>query len=160
MALTKEENARRRAIKTRLRKTKARETLLSLLGAKCKHCGFCDKRALQIDHVNGGGIKDRARRGGNYYSSILNDVLGGSLEFQILCANCNTIKKVEQETVAPIHTGDVPETSLRPCGTHSSYHRGCRCDLCRDAHRVYCRVKMKERYDRNKNKTVIVQGAA
>ena len=26
---------------------------------KCLKCGFSDRRALQIDHINGGGIKER-----------------------------------------------------------------------------------------------------
>ena len=36
-----------------------RELIFNMLGNVCKKCGFSDKRALQIDHVNGGGSKQR-----------------------------------------------------------------------------------------------------
>lgn len=34
------------------------------------------------------------------------------------------------------------------CGTTSMYARGCRCDLCREAHRVYMREYMRRTYRR------------
>lgn len=68
---------------------------LNVLGAKCVQCGFDDIRALQIDHINGDGAKDRKKnfRGYKMYKSIINKE---NLEkYQVLCANCNWIKRAE-----------------------------------------------------------------
>lgn len=74
-----------------------REGILELLGNKCSSCGFSDTRALQIDHINGGGYATRlhtctAKR----YRKILE---GGGDGYQLLCANCNQIKKYEKREV-------------------------------------------------------------
>jgi hypothetical protein len=38
---------------------KVKEKLFEILGGKkCVLCGFNDERALQFDHINGGGIRD------------------------------------------------------------------------------------------------------
>lgn len=72
---------------------KKKNEVFDLLGRKCSVCGFSDERALQIDHVNGGGNKERkSMRGKKLYGHILS--LGG-VGYQILCANCNWIKRVE-----------------------------------------------------------------
>lgn len=81
---------------------KLRERILELLGNKCVHCGFSDKRALQIDHVFGGGNQERKRfqskskiRFGvtiRYYKHVLQQIKNGSKDYQLLCANCNIIK--------------------------------------------------------------------
>lgn len=68
---------------------------LEKLGDKCVKCGFADKRALQIDHVNGGGKKEILSFNGQwrkYYRHVLEDTTG---KYQCLCANCNWIKKTE-----------------------------------------------------------------
>jgi len=80
----------------RERRTKA----LSLLGGKCVRCGFDDPRALQIDHVNGDGAAERkARR--TPRSAELNVVKGEYGPYQLLCANCNWIKRAEREEHTP-----------------------------------------------------------
>lgn len=67
-----------------------------LLGSKCIRCGFSDYRALQIDHVNGGGVQDIKTRG--TVASAYDIVRGKNLEhYQLLCANCNWIKKYENK---------------------------------------------------------------
>jgi hypothetical protein len=79
----------------------SRAEILSKLGSVCQKCGFNDPRALQIDHVNGGGQehRDRVGRGNrNYYRSILRDPELDT-KFQILCANCNWIKRYENQEV-------------------------------------------------------------
>lgn len=70
---------------------KLRNSILDLLGRKCIRCGFDDLRALQIDHINGGGTKERKELGNQYnrYRHILKMKGEG---YQILCANCNRIK--------------------------------------------------------------------
>lgn len=61
---------------------------------RCKNCGFDDIRALQLDHIYGGGAKQRKLGGGiGSYSWIKkNNYPSG---YQVLCANCNWIKRVE-----------------------------------------------------------------
>jgi len=66
------------------------------LGDRCTHCGFADVRALQIDHINGGGRKDRAQHKSSprkFYKDVIKE---GKRKFQLLCANCNQIKRVEE----------------------------------------------------------------
>jgi hypothetical protein len=71
---------------------------------ECSTPGGCtDVRCLQIDHVNDDGSKDRyafsngkmkGHRGGRtiFYKRVLQDTEG---RFQLLCANCNTVKSWE-----------------------------------------------------------------
>jgi len=77
---------------------KLRNEILSLLGSKCIRCGFSDIRALQIDHVHGGGTKERKNYGSMpLYRKILKEIKAGSKDYQLLCANCNWIKKYENK---------------------------------------------------------------
>ncbi len=65
---------------------------------KCNICGFDDPRALVIDHINNNGAEHRKkiqsdRQGGGattYLWLSKNKYPDG---FQVLCANCNTIKE-------------------------------------------------------------------
>lgn len=73
-----------------------RHMVVERLGGKCVQCGFADLRALCIDHINGGGTKERKNFNMyRYYGKILQDVEQGTGEYQILCANCNLIKEFE-----------------------------------------------------------------
>lgn len=76
--------------------------VIKLLGGKCKHCGFERKDALQIDHVNGDGFKDRKslKKKATLYDRVRFDVSHGSKKYQLLCANCNWIKRAENGEVA------------------------------------------------------------
>lgn len=73
---------------------KAREELMEFFGGCCAKCGFSDIRALQLDHRDGGGRREHLH---------LHDKLRLIRErpdearrrFQLLCANCNWIKRVE-----------------------------------------------------------------
>jgi hypothetical protein len=72
-----------------------REKIFAKLGNKCVKCGFSDPRVLQIDHVHGHGIKECRGIGSNstkFYKKVLADTKGN---YQILCANCNWIKRHE-----------------------------------------------------------------
>ena len=42
------------------------------LGSKCSRCGFNDERALQIDHIHGGGVQESKRIGMPKYGIMLN----------------------------------------------------------------------------------------
>jgi hypothetical protein len=79
---------------------RVRTSIFDLLGFYCIKCGFNDIRALQIDHVNGGGKQERMHRSSfRYYRNMLDKMLQGSKEYQILCANCNCIKRIENGEV-------------------------------------------------------------
>lgn len=76
--------------------------ILELLGNKCSNpdCaipgGMDDLRCLQIDHVNGGGNREKVGKlhdGYKYYKMILKKITEGSKDYQLLCANCNWIKR-------------------------------------------------------------------
>lgn len=69
-----------------------RDAVLAFLGGVCVKCGFSDKRALQVDHVNGGGMKEKRSIGD---SAMYLKILGNPDGYQILCANCNWIKRFE-----------------------------------------------------------------
>ncbi len=77
---------------------KLRLATIEALGGKCK-CGFSDVRALQIDHINGGGSKERKNRTfkGNFHNHVLRSFLAGENKYQLLCANCNWIKRFENK---------------------------------------------------------------
>jgi hypothetical protein len=77
---------------------KVREETLNLLGGKCVKCGFNDKRALQIDHINGGGNKERKDGlgfGMKFNKHVTKSFLKNEDKYQLLCANCNWIKRSE-----------------------------------------------------------------
>ncbi len=81
---------------------KARQAVLDKFGRVCNKCGFTDERALQIDHVHGGG---RAERNGKRQTTTVMAFLRRVLadrdgEFQLLCANCNWIKRDENNEVS------------------------------------------------------------
>jgi hypothetical protein len=68
-----------------------RDMVFDLLGDQCARCGIADYRVLQIDHINGGGSIERRKIGSRgIYIKILED---GGAGYQILCANCNTLKR-------------------------------------------------------------------
>lgn len=88
--------ARRRVAEGYYRKLnrQKRTEVLSLLGGKCVECGFSDHRALHVDHVNNDGYEDRKKLKSVYqrYMAVMGDTEG---RYQLLCANCNFIKKYE-----------------------------------------------------------------
>ena len=62
---------------------------------KCAQCGFLDSRGLCIDHINGGGKKQRKElgyraRGSNFYIWLRKNKYPEG--YQVLCMNCNTKK--------------------------------------------------------------------
>jgi len=79
---------------------KVKAKCFSLFGGKCQWCGFDDIRALQIDHINGvpkglRSTKGNPHRGGiKLYRAIINGTYPQS-DFQLLCSNCNWIKRYE-----------------------------------------------------------------
>jgi len=85
--------------------TNLREATLKALGQKCIRCGFNDWRALQIDHINGNGKKDRESFDNNklFLKNVLQDFVNEGNKYQLLCANCNWIKRHENNENAKKH---------------------------------------------------------
>lgn len=84
-----------RRAETRNYNLRLRRAVFELLGGKCSNCGYEDWRALQIDHINGGGCKDRIKRG-FYIKKVMSEILAGEQKYQLLCANCNWVKRYEK----------------------------------------------------------------
>lgn len=64
-----------------------------ILGGTCARCGFDDIRALQVDHIDGGGLQEVSAIGTyQIYKRIADGATDG---YQVLCANCNWIKRYE-----------------------------------------------------------------
>lgn len=83
-----------------------RERVIEVLGGRCSsaNCTWrnddgtygCDVKAcLQVDHVRGGGRRDK--KGATLYRKVLRDTSG----YQLLCSNCNWIKRVNNCEVKP-----------------------------------------------------------
>lgn len=72
-----------------------------MYGEKCARCKFSDKRALQLDHVNNDGAKNRvSRKTGMRVTKCERAWYDAAKayrpdKYQILCANCNWIKRYE-----------------------------------------------------------------
>src|SRR5580692_501468 len=83
--------------------------IYEILGGVCVRCGFSDARALQLDHIHGGGWRGtKVSSNGvvvnkgyshTYLKAILDDP-EIKQKYQILCANCNWIKRCENKEVA------------------------------------------------------------
>jgi len=63
-------------------------------GAKCKRCGFSDERALQLDHIISIGRKKR-KTTTELVRLFLKNPKTAPQKLQVLCANCNWIKRYE-----------------------------------------------------------------
>ncbi len=52
-------------------------------------------RALQFDHINGGGHRERKNLTKQVSKVVMESFLKNENKYQLLCANCNWIKKSE-----------------------------------------------------------------
>lgn len=104
---------RPRALANARRRLKTRQDAIARLGGRCvgETCrwinrdgtrGCTDERALQFDHVHGGGTRERKEM---HYEKMLKKILTDENgEYQLLCANCNWIKlHVNKESNRKIH---------------------------------------------------------
>lgn len=102
-ALNKQKRSDYRVKYYHVKNRELKNAVYEVLGKKCVKCGFQDQRALQIDHVNGDGAQDRKKLSGGrnsvgastLYKAVLESVSRDENKYQILCANCNWIKKHE-----------------------------------------------------------------
>lgn len=86
----------KKLIISKSQQSKLRQRILIKLGSQCIICGFSDIRALQIDHIEGGGTElNKQQNWSTRYRSILNDTY--TVKVQLLCANCNWIKRYENK---------------------------------------------------------------
>lgn len=88
----------------RFNRERVRKQILAMLGGvRCVTCGFSDWRALQVDHRNGGGNRERpsgstvsiAANVWKFRTMISKDLQAAKKKYQVLCANCNWIKRHE-----------------------------------------------------------------
>ncbi len=90
------------------RRKKLREEIIILLGGKCSNpnClvpnGCRDIRCLQIDHIHR-KIYKGSHADEMYYRHVLEEIKAGSKDYQLLCANCNWIKRVENHEIFKIY---------------------------------------------------------
>lgn len=75
-----------------------RQRVIKAYGGKCVKCGFADWRALQLDHINGGGSLE-SKKGITGRRRNLDALYNVDKKYQLLCANCNWIKRYEMEEV-------------------------------------------------------------
>ena len=89
-------NYQRKYLKAYMRESRVKALRILAKGETvcCVKCGYQDVRALQIDHVNGGG---RAHYKTYSPQSLYLAIIRGEnqVPLQILCANCNWIKRFE-----------------------------------------------------------------
>jgi hypothetical protein len=78
---------------------RAQKRAFEVLGSRCSVCGESDFRCLQVDHKLGQGYKERKRLGA---ATILVKARNNPDEYQVLCATCNWLKRVQnKEHVKP-----------------------------------------------------------
>lgn len=80
-------------------RVKYRALAIERLGGKCCKCSFSDPRALQFDHIAGGGGRERIRGHGGGITYLKDIALGRRSDIQLLCANCNVIKRFENKEI-------------------------------------------------------------
>ena len=76
-----------------------RAEIVAFFGGRCAHCGFTDPRCLQLDHIAGGGGVERKAQKWNLYwrwKFVTTQPEEARQKLQLLCANCNVIKRVER----------------------------------------------------------------
>ena len=58
-------------------------------------CNFNDPRAMEIEHIDGGGKKDRGQfnRSNEFYQDIVDNPQKAREKLQMMCSNCNHIKQ-------------------------------------------------------------------
>lgn len=93
----------RRNVERALWRDRRRQESLAHLGGCCVKCGMADQRALQIDHVQGGGSKELRSEDfkySDYFKRLLSEPPGTT--YQLLCANCNWIKRHENDEIVGV----------------------------------------------------------
>jgi hypothetical protein len=96
IAMARARKAQPEKYREQSRKSKAmlRQRVLDAYGRVCVGCGFADERALTLDHVHNNGAEERRSIGerGVYRRAL---IVENQNDYQILCMNCQFIKRVE-----------------------------------------------------------------
>jgi hypothetical protein len=88
--------------------TKRKAEIFLLLGNQCSnpynlnHGDFLNlQECLQIDHINGKGVAERKlyKSYPKYLKIVLESIKSGSKKYQLLCANCNWLKRAKNKEV-------------------------------------------------------------
>lgn len=88
-------NAEYQAAYYQRHKYRLKKEIIALGEFKCALCGYNDRRALEIDHVNGGGSEHHRRIGGiGYFKQVLKMLK--NKDARILCRNCNWIEYMKR----------------------------------------------------------------
>ncbi|MDV3277788.1 MAG: hypothetical protein LYZ69_04890 [Nitrososphaerales archaeon] len=66
-------------------------------GMRCQRCGFGDERALSIDHIKGDAKHRQNPKNSGYALYQMLRKKGFPDGFQVLCANCQAIKRRENQ---------------------------------------------------------------
>ena len=78
---------------SRTRHEQLRKSVFEKLGGKCVICGVADYRVFQLNHINGGGHRQREERkltGDKLLLAILKQTIDVT-QFDARCANCNML---------------------------------------------------------------------
>lgn len=74
---------------------------------KCACCGEIEFRFLELDHINGGGNKEREKLFGGHFggSTFYRWLVKHNFPegYQVLCANCNNVKRDNNIRFCKIH---------------------------------------------------------
>ena len=72
---------------------KYKDTIFETLIPVCNNCGNDNRLLLEIDHINGGGNKQRKKKGpSQIFREYAKNPDLAKKELQILCANCHLLK--------------------------------------------------------------------
>jgi hypothetical protein len=88
-------------------RARLKKAVHEVLGNRCASITCCwhnndgsvgcnDSRMLQIDHINGGGTKERRELSGHMIHLKILKMPHPENEYQLLCANCNWAKRFEK----------------------------------------------------------------
>ena len=96
MKRLRQESPEKYNLQSRKAKVKEKLKLFLMYGDKCQMCGFSDMRALSLDHINNNGNEERKNLGerGVYRRAKSQHMPN---EYQILCMNCQFIKRSMHE---------------------------------------------------------------
>jgi hypothetical protein len=88
-------NRARRNARGKAYRAEGRKKAIEALGGMCKCCGETTLEFLALDHIHGGGTKERREIANNTSSAMYRRVAEQGYptdRYQILCHNCNSAK--------------------------------------------------------------------
>jgi hypothetical protein len=84
--------------KEKIIRKKSKQIIFEMLGNKCCRCGYSNPMALQLDHLLKKEKNEKRKESwDNYIRNPDLTPITIIFKYQILCANCNWIKRVENK---------------------------------------------------------------